>query len=88
MWLLEAPWNCLCISGTHHARFLTLYQNCPSLWRIYTYLTDAERDAVLAERESKCQLGFDNGGEGYIARDRWCYNCGGSGHLGDVRLYL
>lgn len=65
----------------------TLNQNCPSLWRIYTYLTDAERDDVLTDRESKSHLDFDNGGEGYIARDRWCYNCGGSGHLGDVRLF-
>ena len=38
----------------------------------------------MDDRESKRQLRFDNGGEGYIARDRWCYNCGGNGHLGDV----
>ncbi|KAF8514862.1 hypothetical protein BU17DRAFT_52268, partial [Hysterangium stoloniferum] len=66
-----------CGSYRHHG------SNCSTLWRIYTYLTDTEREAVLADRESKRMLGFDNGGEGYIARDHWCYNCGNSGHLGD-----
>ncbi|KAF8592771.1 hypothetical protein K439DRAFT_1379129 [Ramaria rubella] len=66
-----------CGSWKHHGT------NCPTLWRIYTYMTDSERDAVLASRESKRHLDFDNGGEGYIARDRWCYNCGENGHLGD-----
>jgi protein AIR1/2 len=27
------------------------------------------------------------GGEGYIARDACCYNCGGSGHWGDVSMF-
>jgi len=26
--------------------------------------------------------------EGYIARDQWCYNCGGRGHLGDVSFII
>lgn len=38
----------------------------------------------MDNRKSKRHLGFDNGGEGYIARDHWCYNCGENGHLGDV----
>ncbi|KAF8530894.1 hypothetical protein JB92DRAFT_2854209 [Gautieria morchelliformis] len=66
-----------CGSWKHHGT------NCPSLWRIYTYLTAADREAVLVDRESKRDLAFDNGGEGYIAHDHWCYNCGESGHLGD-----
>jgi len=24
------------------------------------------------------------GGEGYVADDEWCYNCGNPGHWGDV----
>jgi len=28
-------------------------------------------------------LGLGKGGEGYIAPDDWCYNCGDCGHLGD-----
>lgn len=27
------------------------------------------------------------GGEGYIAEDQWCYNCGDCGHLGDVKIF-
>ncbi|GJJ07207.1 hypothetical protein Clacol_001407 [Clathrus columnatus] len=66
-----------CGSLNHHTT------NCPMLWRIYTYLTDKERDVVLTEREGKRDLSFDEGGEGYIAGDHWCYNCGQCGHLGD-----
>ena len=39
---------------------------------------------MLEEREAKKALSFEEGGEGYIARDHWCYNCARSGHLGDV----
>ncbi|KAI0832815.1 hypothetical protein BC628DRAFT_1309582 [Trametes gibbosa] len=56
---------------------------CPTLWRIYEYVADDERQEILHERESKRALPFGQGGEGYIATDEWCYNCGGSGHLGD-----
>lgn len=66
-----------CGSPRHHTT------NCPTLWRIYTYLTDTERDAVLADRRAQQDLPFDEGGEGFIASDHWCYNCGHSGHLGD-----
>ena len=84
MRLGEASWNRPCILDTHTLHALISVQNCPSLWRIYTYLTDAEREIVLDNRESKSRLGFNHGGEGYIARDQWCYNCGECGHLGDV----
>ncbi|KAH9981836.1 hypothetical protein BJV74DRAFT_778256, partial [Russula compacta] len=56
---------------------------CPTIWRLYEYVTDREREAILQLRESKHSLTLGQGGEGYIACDEWCYNCGNSGHLGD-----
>ncbi|KAI0677645.1 hypothetical protein C8Q78DRAFT_102883 [Trametes maxima] len=56
---------------------------CPTLWRIYEYVDDDERQEILRVRESKRALPLGQGGEGYIATDEWCYNCGGHGHLGD-----
>ncbi|KAL1944111.1 hypothetical protein VTO73DRAFT_3296 [Trametes versicolor] len=56
---------------------------CPTLWRIYEYVADEERHEILRERDAKRTLALGEGGEGYIATDEWCYNCGGSGHLGD-----
>ena len=51
---------------------------------MYEYVSDRERTAILQLRESKQPLALGQGGEGYIANDEWCYNCGNSGHLGDV----
>jgi protein AIR1/2 len=59
-------------------------QECPTLWRIYEYVSNETRLSVLASREEKSELGIGNGGEGYIAQDEWCYCCGSVGHLGDV----
>ncbi|KAH9927317.1 uncharacterized protein B0H18DRAFT_1004063 [Fomitopsis serialis] len=56
---------------------------CPTLWRLYDYVDDAERQNILQAREEKRVLALGQGGEGYIATDEWCYNCGRSGHLGD-----
>ncbi|KAI0089241.1 hypothetical protein BDY19DRAFT_132957 [Irpex rosettiformis] len=56
---------------------------CPTLWRIYEYVTESERKAILDEREKKSTLEIGDGGEGYIGPEEWCYNCGGCGHLGD-----
>nr|VWO93976.1 Uncharacterized protein [Ganoderma boninense] len=56
---------------------------CPTLWRMYKYMEDEERQEVLRAREGKRMLAFGQGGEGYIASDEWCYNCGDCGHLGD-----
>ncbi|PIL37531.1 transcription factor [Ganoderma sinense ZZ0214-1] len=56
---------------------------CPTLWRMYKYVEDEERQEVLRAREGKRMLAFGQGGEGYIAPDEWCYNCGDCGHLGD-----
>lgn len=56
---------------------------CPTLWRIYQYVTDEDRVKILQTREEKKKLGFGKGGEGYIASELCCYNCGNTGHLGD-----
>ncbi|KAI0306899.1 hypothetical protein B0F90DRAFT_1807637 [Multifurca ochricompacta] len=56
---------------------------CPTIWRLYEYVTDREREVILQHRESNQSLALGKGGEGYIARDEWCYNCGNGGHLGD-----
>lgn len=37
-------------------------------------------------RKSKQTYPLGQGGEGYIAEDCWCYNCGDSGHWGDVSI--
>ena len=59
-------------------------QECPTLWRIYVYVSETERDETITTREGKHDLEIGKGGEGYIGPDDWCYNCGASGHLGDV----
>ncbi|KAH9960467.1 hypothetical protein BC827DRAFT_1207950 [Russula dissimulans] len=56
---------------------------CPTIWRLYEYVTDRERETILQLRESKQLRALGQGGEGYIANDEWCYNCGNSEHLGD-----
>ncbi|RDB22705.1 Protein air1 [Hypsizygus marmoreus] len=56
---------------------------CPTLWRLYEYLTEEGRDQTLRNRKDKQSLKIGQGGEGYIADDQWCYNCGGCGHWGD-----
>ncbi|KAF9259500.1 hypothetical protein L218DRAFT_874494, partial [Marasmius fiardii PR-910] len=56
---------------------------CPTLWRLYDYLTDTTRKITLEARRARKDLPLGGGGEGYIAEDVWCYNCGGSGHWGD-----
>jgi protein AIR1/2 len=54
------------------------------MWRIYEYVSNDERERVLELRRSKSSLDIGEGGEGYIAEDEWCYNCGQRGHWGDV----
>ncbi|KZS97839.1 hypothetical protein SISNIDRAFT_198286 [Sistotremastrum niveocremeum HHB9708] len=56
---------------------------CPSLWRVYSYVSDETRAATLSARAKKATQLLGEGGEGYIARDEWCYRCGNCGHLGD-----
>jgi protein AIR1/2 len=64
--------------------FSNFGKECPTLWRIYQYVTDEDRVKILQTREEKKKLGFGKGGEGYIASELCCYNCGNTGHLGDV----
>ncbi|KAH8982399.1 hypothetical protein EDB92DRAFT_122825 [Lactarius akahatsu] len=66
-----------CGSHTHNTN------ECPTIWRLYEYVTEREREAILRHREARRSLALGEGGEGYIAHDEWCYNCGNSGHLGD-----
>lgn len=54
------------------------------MWRLYEYLTDDGKTSTLSVRETKRDLPLGQGGEGYIADDEWCYNCGNCGHWGDV----
>ena len=55
---------------------------------MYRYVEDEVRLETLRVREEKRVLVLGQGGEGYIASDEWCYNCGGSGHLGDVSFHF
>ncbi|KAG1754016.1 uncharacterized protein EDB91DRAFT_1101181 [Suillus paluster] len=66
-----------CGSQTHKMN------ECPTLWRIYQYVADEDRVNIMQTREEKKKLALGNGGEGYIALEECCYNCGNSGHLGD-----
>ncbi|KAJ3788413.1 hypothetical protein GGU11DRAFT_753523 [Lentinula aff. detonsa] len=56
---------------------------CPTHWRIYHYVTDAARINTMEVRQAKKTRPLGQGGEGYIAEDSWCYNCGERGHWGD-----
>ncbi|CUA69365.1 Zinc finger CCHC domain-containing protein 7 [Rhizoctonia solani] len=58
-------------------------QRCPEQFKTYVYLSEEERLQLLKKREALKDLAFGDGGEGYIARHIWCYNCGNSGHRGD-----
>ena len=55
---------------------------------MYRYVEDEVRLETLRVREEKRVLVLGQGGEGYIASDEWCYNCGGSGHFGDVSSHF
>ncbi|KAK0230783.1 hypothetical protein IW262DRAFT_1340380 [Armillaria fumosa] len=57
---------------------------CPTWWRIYLYISEENvRVQILHARREKSKAGLGEGGEGYIAEDEWCYNCGVEGHWGD-----
>ncbi|KAF9075833.1 hypothetical protein BDP27DRAFT_960043 [Rhodocollybia butyracea] len=59
-------------------------QECPTHWRIYTHTTAEDRTQIMEVRKSKQAYPLGQGGEGYIAEDCWCYNCGDSGHWGMI----
>ncbi|KAK7049536.1 hypothetical protein VNI00_005567 [Paramarasmius palmivorus] len=69
--------------GDHKASNCPVIIECPTVWRLYEYVTESDRNQTLKTRRSKKKLLLGQGGEGYIAEDLWCYNCGGSGHWGD-----
>jgi len=46
-------------------------------------LTGEDQTRTFARRLSRKDLKLGEGGEGYIADDEWCYNCGNLGHWGD-----
>lgn len=52
---------------------------------MYLYQSDEGKAKVMSFREEKSNLKLGEGGEGYVANDEWCYNCGNCGHWGDVR---
>ncbi|KAL1678112.1 hypothetical protein EV122DRAFT_265148 [Schizophyllum commune] len=62
---------------------LHITQECPRMWRIYTYKKASERDETLKMRASLENNALGQGGEAYIARDEFCYHCGEAGHWGD-----
>ncbi|KAJ7368266.1 hypothetical protein DFH08DRAFT_981944 [Mycena albidolilacea] len=66
-----------CHSSSHQK------SECPLLWRVYVYVEEADHKRIVQTRKEKEGLLLGQGGEGYIARDACCYNCGGSGHWGD-----
>lgn len=66
-----------CGSRSHYTK------ECPTLWRIYNYMADKERDSTLKDRKTRKKLALGLGGEGYIGTEDWCFNCGDAGHLGD-----
>ncbi|KAF7433414.1 hypothetical protein PC9H_005366 [Pleurotus ostreatus] len=57
--------------------------DCPTLWRMYDYVSEGTREQIMQFRESCRDLNIGEGGEGYIVNDLWCYNCGETGHWGD-----
>lgn len=64
-----------------------MYQECPTIWRIYEYFTHEEREDRLKLNALSEGKAFDGeGGEAYIATDQWCHTCGECGHLGDVGI--
>ncbi|KAL0579546.1 hypothetical protein V5O48_002475 [Marasmius crinis-equi] len=69
--------------GEHKAANCPVIVECPTLWRMYDYLTESARNTTLEKRRARKNLPLGQGGEGFIAEDVWCYNCGGSGHWGD-----
>ncbi|CAK5275561.1 unnamed protein product [Mycena citricolor] len=68
-----------CRSSQHRSN------ECPLLWRSYVYVDTNEHENILQMRNDKKNLKLGEGGEGYIADDAWCYNCGDSGHWGDAK---
>ncbi|KAF8812458.1 hypothetical protein BYT27DRAFT_7182901 [Phlegmacium glaucopus] len=70
--------DCSRCSSAHHKT-----NECPTWWRLYEYLASEDQTRTFARRLSRKGVKLGQGGEGYVADDEWCYNCGNSGHWGD-----
>lgn len=70
--------DCARCSSSYHKT-----NECPTWWRLYEYLASEDQTRILARRLSKKDSKLGEGGEGYVADDEWCYNCGNPGHWGD-----
>ncbi|KAK7061685.1 protein crossbronx [Favolaschia claudopus] len=81
----ECPNQRAAMSGVCERCFSTshLTTECPLLWRVYVYVEEEEHERILKSRKERMGIALGQGGEGYIARDACCYNCGESGHWGD-----
>jgi len=91
VWIAKPQAECkidVISSGFYCLSYNNVCKECPTLWRIYQYVGDEDRVIIMQTRKEKKKLGLGNGGEGYIASEEWCYNCGNSGHLGDVCIVL
>ncbi|KAK0491018.1 hypothetical protein IW261DRAFT_1435232 [Armillaria novae-zelandiae] len=77
----QEPIGNICHRCGHRSHIIS---ECPTWWRIYVYISEEnERVQILHARRAKSKAGLGEGGEGYIAEDEWCYNCGVEGHWGD-----
>ncbi|KAF8338982.1 uncharacterized protein EI90DRAFT_3039950, partial [Cantharellus anzutake] len=65
--------NCI-----HHLTHVHL-QACPTIWRVYSYISSRRREKVLLARTDSSRLNSDSG-EGFVGWDRMCFICGASGH--------
>jgi len=86
MWITKAQDECKIEVqfSRFYCSFYNICKECPTLWRIYQYVNDEDHVVIMQTREEMKTSALGNGGEGYIASEEWCYNCGNPGHLGDV----
>ena len=61
-------------------------QTCPTLWRVYVYRSEKSQQRELENREDSSS--WEREAVGGDSHDEWCYNCGGSGHFGDVSSHF
>lgn len=59
-------------------------QNCHTNWRQYIYRSNTERRDIIRTRDALRDVPLLEGGEGYVGRTIWCFNCAGTGHWGWV----
>jgi hypothetical protein len=49
------------------------WQVCPMIWRMYSYYTEDERQAV--QEQHSAAKGWAKEAVGGREHERWCYNC-------------